>query len=319
MAEDAPTSVSVDVSYEDRNSRPQERGGVGPRVVALGGGHGLGVALRAIRRYAGTVTAVASVADDGGSSGRLRRDFGVPAPGDVRKCLVALADDGSPWAEAFEHRFEAGELHGHALGNLVIVGLTEVLGDFTHALDEAGRVLGAAGRVLPATTDPVVLKADVEGVQVEGQVAVQNSRGRVRRVELVPTDAAACPDAVTAIRDADQIVIAPGSLFTSVLPVLCVRELRDAVARARGRVVQVCNLHPQVPETDGLDATDHLRAALDHGARVDVFLYERGGILSADDAAIEALGTVPVGADLTEPGTHVHDPGRLAAALGALL
>ncbi len=293
--------------------------GDAPRVVALGGGHGLGVALRAIRRYAGRVTAVASVADDGGSSGRLRRDYGVPAPGDLRKCLVALAPDGSPWAEAFEYRFDAGDLHGHALGNLMIVGLTEVLGDFTRALDEAGRVLGATGRVLPATTDPVVLKADVEGVQVEGQVAVQNSRGRVRRVELVPTDAAACPDAVAAIREADQIVVAPGSLFTSVIPVLCIGELRDAVAQARGRVVQVCNLHPQVPETDGLDATDHLRAVLDHGARVDVFLYQRGGILRADDTEIEALGAVPVGADLTEPGTPGHVPERLATALRALL
>lgn len=319
MADGPPLSVSVDASYEDRSSRPQERGGDAPRVVALGGGHGLGVALQAIRRYAGTVTAVASVADDGGSSGRLRRDLGVPAPGDLRKCLVALAPEGSPLAEAFEYRFDAGDLHGHALGNLVIVGLTEVLGDFTRALDEAGRVLDTIGRVLPATTDPVVLKADVEGVQVEGQVAVQNSRGRVRRVEVVPTDAAASPDAVRAIREADQIVIAPGSLFTSVLPVLCVRELRDAVARAPGRVVQVCNLHPQVPETDGLDATDHLRAVLDHGARVDVFLYERGGILGADDAAIEALGTVPVGAELTEPHSQVHEPGRLAAALRALL
>jgi uncharacterized cofD-like protein len=275
--------------------------------------------LRAIRRYAGEVTAIASVADDGGSSGRLRRDLGVPAPGDLRKCLVALAADGSPWADAFEHRFEAGDLHGHALGNLVIVGLTEVLGDFTRALDEAGRVLGAIGRVLPATTDPVVLKADVEGVQVEGQVAVQNSRGRVHRVELVPTDAAACPDAIEAVRRADQVVIAPGSLFTSVLPVLCVPELRDAVAGARGRVVQVANLQPQVPETDGLDATDHLRAALDHGARVDVFLYQRGGILRADDTAIAALGAVPVGAELTRPDAPTHDPERLATALGALL
>jgi uncharacterized cofD-like protein len=291
----------------------------GPAVVALGGGHGLAVALRAIRRYAGTITAVVSVADDGGSSGRLRRDLGVPAPGDLRKCLVALAGDDTVWEEAFEHRFAGGELHGHALGNLVIVGLTEVLGDFTRALEEAGRLLHAIGRVLPATTDPVVLKADVEGEPVEGQVAVQNSRGRVRKVELVPGDATACPEAVRAIAEADQIVLAPGSLFTSLIPVLCVQELRDAVAQTRGRVIQVANLRPQVPETDGLDATDHLRAVLDHGARVDAFVYQRDGALVADDAAIRARNVLPVAANVTAGDRETHDPLRLAVTLTALL
>ena len=138
----------------------------GPKVVALGGGHGLAMTLRGVRGYAGQLTAVASVADDGGSTGRLRRDFGVPAPGDLRKCLVALAGDAEVWPDAFEHRFSAGDLEGHALGNLMIVGLTETLGDFCRALDEAGRLLHAVGRVLPATTDAVVLKADIEGEDV---------------------------------------------------------------------------------------------------------------------------------------------------------
>ena len=166
----------------------------GPAVVALGGGHGLSVVLRAAREYAGTITGVVSVADDGGSSGRLRRDFGVPAPGDLRRCLVALAGSDNVWRDAFEHRFGGGELGGHALGNLVIVGLTETLGDFSAALQEAGRLLDAVGRVFPATADAVVLKADVEGEAVEGQVAVQNSAGRIRRVELVPSDAGAPAD-----------------------------------------------------------------------------------------------------------------------------
>lgn len=291
----------------------------GPAVVALGGGHGLAVALRAIRRYAGSVTAVVSVADDGGSSGRLRRDLGVPAPGDLRRCLVALAGDDTIWDQAFEHRFVGGELHGHALGNLVIVGLTEVLGDFTQALDEAGRLLHAIGRVLPATTDPVVLKADVEGEPVEGQVAVQNSRGRVRKVELVPGDATACPDAVKAITEADQVVLAPGSLFTSLIPVLCVREICDAVVHAQGRVIQVANLRPQVPETEGLDATDHLRAVLDHQARVDAFVYQRDGLLAADDVAIRARNVLPVAANVTSGDGESHDPVRLAVTLTALL
>jgi uncharacterized cofD-like protein len=291
----------------------------GPTVVALGGGHGLSVVLQAARQYASNVTAVVSVADDGGSSGRLRRDFGVPAPGDLRKCLVALAGSDTVWRDAFEHRFGGGELGGHALGNLVIVGLAETIGDFTAALDEAGRLLRAVGRVLPATTDIVVLKADVEGEAVEGQVAVQNSHGRIRRVELVPGDAAASPEAVAAIERADQVILAPGSLYTSLLPVLCVRDLRAAVGAAPGRVIQVSNLRPQHPETAGLDATDHLRAVLEHGARVDVFLYQAGGTLTADAATIRALEVEPVGADVARQDGLLHDRGKLATALGTLL
>jgi uncharacterized cofD-like protein len=291
----------------------------GPKVVALGGGHGLAMTLRGVRGYAGEITAVASVADDGGSTGRLRRDFGVPAPGDLRKCLVALAGDAPVWPEAFEHRFGAGDLEGHALGNLMIVGLTETLGDFCHALDEAGLLLHAVGRVLPATTDAVVLKADIEGEDVEGQVAVQNSAGRIRRVGLIPSDAPACADALVAILDADQIVLAPGSLYTSLLPVICVPELRDALASAPAGVVQVCNLRSQVPETNGLDASDHLRAVLEHGGRVDRFLFQAEGILAADEGAIRALGVEPVPAEVARPDGLAHDPLKLAEALQALL
>ena len=291
----------------------------GPAVVALGGGHGLSVVLRAAREYAGTITGVVSVADDGGSSGRLRRDFGVPAPGDLRRCLVALAGSDTVWRDAFEYRFGGGELGGHALGNLVIVGLTETLGDFSAALQETGRLLDAVGRVFPATADAVVLKADVEGEAVEGQVAVQNSAGRIRRVELVPSDAAAPAEAIAAIASADQVVLAPGSLYTSLLPVLCVRDLRAAVAAAPGRVLQVANLRPQQPETAGLDATDHLLAVKEHGARVDAFLYQQGGALAADDAVIRDWGVDPAPADVARTDGLVHDPGKLAAALQALL
>lgn len=293
----------------------------GPAVVALGGGHGLAVALAGVRRYAGSITAVVSVADDGGSSGRLRKVHGVPAPGDLRKCLVALAASDTIWREAFEHRFSGGELDGHALGNLVIVGLAQTLGDFGRALEEAGRLLNCAGRVLPATTDPVVLQAeagDGGSAPVEGQVAVANSPEPIRRVHIVPEDAKAHPEAVSAIELADQVVLAPGSLFTSLVPVVCVPALREAMAAARGRIVHVCNLRPQIPETLGLDATDHLRAVLDHGARVDTFLYQEGG-LEANEPVIEALGIEPVAADLAAPSGLVHDPARLAKALEALV
>jgi uncharacterized cofD-like protein len=165
----------------------------------------------------------------------------------------------------------------------------------------------------------VVLKADVEGEAVEGQVAVQNSAGRKRRVEVVPSDAAAPGGAIAAIAAADQIVLAPGSLYTSLLPVLCVRDLGAAVVEARGRVVQVSNLRPQPPETTGLDATDHLLAVKEHGARVDVFLYQQDGVLVADDDVIRSGGVEPVPAAVARADGLVHDPGKLATALQALL
>ena len=297
-------------------------------VVALGGGHGLATALRAVRRYADDLTAVVSVADDGGSSGRLRRDLGVPAPGDLRRCLVALAGDDRLWADAFEYRFAGGELEGHALGNLILVGLAETLGSFEAALDEAGRLLGAVGRVLPATSESVELKAEVGGsaaldegaepVEVAGQVAVANSQG-IRRIGLVPADAAASPGAVGAIVVADQVVLAPGSLYTSLLPVLCVAGIRDAVARTRAQVVQVCNLHPQPPETTGLDGGDHLRAVLDHGTRVDVFLIEADGALAVDATLVSEWGVRLVAGDVARPSGRAHDPVKLAPALADLL
>ncbi len=295
----------------------------GPRVAAIGGGHGLAVALRAIRIYAGSVTAVVNVADDGGSSGRLRREYPIPPPGDLRRALGALADDDAVWTEAFEHRFTSGELADHALGNLVLLGLTEVLdGDFTAALAEAGRLLDAVGTVVPATTDPVELRAEIDtgpvetnGAVVEGQVAVSTAPGRIRSVELVPANPTACPDAVCALDEADQIVLAPGSLYTSVLPVVVVPGIADAVRQADGIVVQVANLSPQIPETEGLGLADHLRAVLDHGGRVDRFLYDPAGTLAPDDDAVRALGADPVAAPVARPHGLAHDTERLADAL----
>jgi uncharacterized cofD-like protein len=303
--------------------RPGEGGARrdGPAVVALGGGHGLAVALSAVRQYAGSITAVVSVADDGGSSGRLRRDLDVPAPGDLRKALVALAPDPG-WSRALEHRFRSGELEGHAVGNLFLVGLAEAVGgDLPTALAEAGRLVGAVGQVLPATVDAVVIKAEVAGEAVEGQVAVAEAgrRGRIERVELVPQDAAACGEALAAIAAADQIVLAPGSLYTSVVAVLCVPALRAAIAQAGAKAVQVTNLHTEVPETEGLDGTDHLLAVLDHGARVDVFLYDQDRGLAVDAAKVRARGVEPVAADLADDPGAEHAPAKLAKALAKLV
>jgi len=290
------------------------------KVVALGGGHGLAVALRAIRRYAQSVTAVVSVADDGGSSGRLRRDLGVAAPGDLRKSLVALAAETGPWPAAFEHRFESGELSGHALGNLLIVGLAASLGDLNRALDEAGRLLGAVGRVVPATVEAVTLEADIGDEAVIGQVAVESltAGAVVNRIRVVPADAAATPDALEAIADATQVVLAPGSLYTSVLAVLCVPEIRAAVANTAGRVVHVANLRADA-ETFGLDGTDQLQVLLDHDVRVDVLLHDPRYGLAVNETDITERGVLSVAADIAAPAGCAHDPTKLARALAALL
>ena len=279
----------------------------GPRVVALGGGHGLAATLRAVRQYGADITAIVSVADDGGSSGRLREVFGVPPPGDLRKCLVALSTP-SVWSTAFEHRFDAGELEGHALGNLVIAGLAASTGDFLFAVEEAGRLVRAGGTVLPATTVPVVLKADAAGGAVEGQVAVGQAE-RIMRVSLVPVDPSPPAAALTALARADQIVLGPGSLYTSVLAVVAVPALREALAAARGRKVYVCNLRPQVPETEGYDVAAHLAALEGHGVEVDVVLCDTGGV------PLGAPSRPWVEAPLARPNGLAHDADKLAAAL----
>jgi uncharacterized cofD-like protein len=291
-----------------------------PRIVALGGGHGLSVALRALREYAGEITAVVSVADDGGSSGRLRRDLDVPAPGDLRRCLVALAGDEGPWPAAFEYRFRSGELADHALGNLVLVGLAETLGDLTAALDQAGRLVGAVGRVLPATIGPVSMTAKVGSELVTGQTAIARAgeHDRIHDVELTPTDPAACADAVDAIAAADQIVLAPGSLYTSIVAVLCVPGIRAAIDAASGQVVQVANLALE-NETAGHDGADHLTAVREHGGRVDAFLYDPDAGPSVDPNRIAALGAQPIAGTIAAPGGAGHDPRQLAKALSALL
>jgi uncharacterized cofD-like protein len=283
-----------------------------PRVVGLGGGHGLAASLRAIRRYAGEVCAVVSVADDGGSSGRLRAAFGIPAPGDLRRCLVALAADGDDGvlSRAFEHRFDAGELSGHALGNLVIAGLAAATGSFEQGLAEAGRLLGCVGQVRPATTMPAVLEARVGERQVSGQVAVDRA-GPVSGVWLVPPDVRPPERALSAIAAADQVVLGPGSLFTSVLAVLAVPGLREALASTGAQVVYVANLRAGA-ETAGLDVAAHEAALVEHGVRPDVVL--------ADATAME-VGRVSarlVTADLARPDGLGHDPARLGEALAAL-
>lgn len=280
----------------------------GPRVVALGGGHGTSVTLQAARLYAGDITAIVSVADDGGSSGKLREALGIPAPGDLRRCLVSLSDpDSNALAKAFEHRFE----DGHALGNLVIAALTATTGSFTQALDDTARLLEARGRVLPATVDAVVLKAVADCGEVRGQVNVA-SAGRIAHVSIVPPDAKPPDEALEAIAIADQLVLGPGSLFTSVLAVVAVPAIRTALTEAKAPLVYVCNLHA-TEETEGFDVAAHVDALIAHGITPDVVVCDPAGIEIGD------LAVRTVEADLGTTGGGAHDPAKLARALADLV
>ncbi len=287
--------------------------GARPSVVAIGGGHGTAVTLRAARRYAGTLTGVVSVADDGGSSGRLRELLNMVAVGDIRKCLVALADEDSALAVAFERRFDEGELAGHVLGNLVLTGLIDATGDLVLGVREAAQLLGACGDILPATTERVVLKAEAAEGTVAGQVAVMGT-GDIRKVSLVPDDAQAPPLAVERIAQADQIVIGPGSLFTSVLAAVAVRGITEAVASSAAQVVYVCNLRPQVPETEGFDVAAHVAALARHDVKVNMVVCDsiQGMDIGATDVSV-------LDDPLTGENTLVHSPAKLAQALSGLL
>ena len=287
----------------------------GPSVVAIGGGHGLAASLTAARTYAGRITAVVSVADDGGSTGRLRAAGDRPAPGDLRKCLVALAPDSSPLLRAMEHRFTSGELEGHAFGNLLIAALEDSEGDLVAALDEVGRLLGTVGRVLPAATTPVELRAVVgSGAEVRGQVAVAG-RSDLQSVALDPPEVQACGPAVEAIEAADQVVLGPGSLYTSVLAATAVPGIGDALRATDAQLVYVCNLRPQASETQDYGVADHVAALERHGIIPDLVLFDPATIGAADGVA----GTELRAASLSSVAGSAHDVERLGAELAAVL
>jgi uncharacterized cofD-like protein len=318
-------------------------GGPALRVAALGGGTGLPRVLAGLgpgldpegeRRV--DVTAIVTTADDGGSSGELRRVYGVPAPGDVRNCLVALAAGPNALAGVFQHRFEGGGgLDGHTVGNVVLTALAQKLGDFGSAVAAAAELLGVRGHVVPASAQPVELVARLEdGRIVRGEAALARARGRVAELRLArPTDAPAA--AIEAIRSADLVVLGPGSHYSSVLASLLARGMGEALRATSATRVLVVNLFTQPGETDGYTAADHVRALQRHlGDVVDVALVQRPAFPEAvarayaeegaapvalDRAALEALGVVPVVADLlAEGGIGRHDPQKLARALLAI-
>ena len=311
-------------------------------AVALGGGHGLAATLTALRHLhddltIDDLTAIVTVADDGGSSGRLRSEFGVLPPGDLRMALAALCGDdrwGDTWARLLQHRFSGdGEMRDHVVGNLLIVGLWELLGDHVDALDWVGRLLGAKGRVLPMALTPMDITARVRGITddpdelttVRGQVEVATTGGVITSINLVPDDPPVSADAVAAIRDADMVVLGPGSWFTSVLPHLMVPALRDALVDTEARVIVVLNLEEQAGETGGFGPADHLAVLTEHAPDLQVYavLADRG--VPADELAelqevVDASGArlfvddVAVG-----DGTARHDPRKLASAYSRIL
>ena len=303
-----------------------------PRVVAFGGGHGLAASLAALRQVTPELTAVVTVADDGGSSGRLRAELGALPPGDLRMALAALAgtdDWGRVWSGLVQHRFDGrGSLAGHPVGNLMITALAEQLGDPVAALDLVGQLLGAAGRVLPLSTEPLEIVADVVGLdphdagapaEVRGQVAVATTPGRVVSVRLEPADPPACPEAVHAVGEADWAVLGPGSWFTSVIPHLLLPEMAKALTAGPARVVLALNLSPQAGETDGFSPENHLEVLAAHAPDLEI------AVVVADESTLagspEGLrqAAAGFGAELVvarvgcDDGSPRHDPNRLAS------
>ena len=243
----------------------------GPRIVTIGGGHGLATLLRGLKAHTGNLTAVVTVADDGGSSGRLRESHGILPPGDIRNCLAALSNDEAMLTQLFQYRFSGSpDLEGHSFGNLFITALADLTGSFESAVVESGRVLSVNGRVLPSTLNDVKLVASMElphsinEVRVEGESKIPEMAGRVRRVWLEPDDAPAFPPVIKAILNADVIVVGPGSLYTSIMPNLLVHDLLTAMHASRATKIYVCNIATQSGETDAYSCYDHVRALEGH-------------------------------------------------------
>jgi len=303
----------------------------GPRIVAIGGGTGLSTLLRGLKGYSANITAVVAVADDGGSSGRLRQQLGIVPPGDIRNCIAALADAEPLMTQLMQYRFPPGSgLDEHAFGNLFIAAMTAVTGDFEEAVRESNRVLAVRGQVLPATSVPLNLSARLaSGRRIDGQVGIGNAKEPIERVFIEPPDVRANPEALERILEADMVVIGPGSLYSSVLPNLLISDIRDALAAAQGMRVYVCNVATQPGETGSFSAAEHLEALFEHIGEglIDYVLVNRnwharqpdgwlGQPVQIDERRLEELPVVVIEEDLVDvANAHRHDSAKLAAAL----
>ena len=322
------------------------------RVVAIGGGTGLSTLLKGLKRYVVTPALAASgqatiselcgvvtVSDDGGSSGRLRKEFNMLPPGDVRNCVVALSEDEALLSRLFQHRFQKGSgLEGHSFGNLFLAALTSITGDFAEAVRLSSEILLTRGHIYPATTSNVELEAEFEdGTRVRGETRITASKGKIRELFLVPPDVQPLPQTFEAIASADLITIGPGSLFTSLIPNLLVRGMGEAIVSSNAVKVYICNLMTQANESLGLSASDHIRA-LNRHARVQLFDYalinrtpvspdlkakyalEGASQITVDLEAIEAIGICPVLGDYLDEDTVArHAADRVASDLMSLM
>jgi uncharacterized cofD-like protein len=314
----------------------------GPRIVAIGGGTGLSTLLRGLKEHTSNLTAIVTVADDGGSSGALRSELGIPPVGDIRACIAALADAEPLMADLLGYRFPGyeraesglvetspGSLSGHALGNLLLAAMTAIEGgDFEEGVRRMNRVLAVRGKVVPASATPINLVARTRaGDTVSGQSTIMRTTG-IERVWIQPTDVRAARDAIVAIADAEIVVLGPGSLFTSVLPVMLIPEIRQAVADASGIRVYACNVATQAGETEGFDLADHVDALIAHTERDIVDLVIANDRFDGEDAPWPADAVEPRWPPLAEPAPHLatdavaslddphhHDPDRLATAI----
>ena len=311
----------------------------GHRIVVIGGGTGLSTMLRGLKEYTSNITAVVTVTDDGGSSGALQRNLGMLPPGDIRNCIVALADEETLMTELFQHRFDVGEgLTGHSFGNLLIAAMTDITGDFEEAVKETSKVLAIRGRVMPSTVQNVTLRAELaDGSVVEGETRISESAQPIRRISLVPRHVRPLQEALEAIRLADAIIVGPGSVYSSVIPNLLVDGMADAIVASNAVKIYVCNVMTQPGETDHYRASDHVKAVVEHsGKRVFKHVlvnkevpsmrllekYRREGaeLVSPDVDVIREMGYKPITGGLINQTEVVrHDPQKLAQAIVRLV
>lgn len=309
----------------------------GPNIVTVGGGTGLSTLLRGLKQYSANITAIVTVADDGGSSGRLRREIGVLPPGDIRNCLAALADEEKLLTELFQYRFQAGEgLNGHSFGNLFLTAMSEVTGDLERAIAASSKVLAIRGKVLPSTLSDVSLWAELgDGRIVEGESNIPKARGKIVNMGCTPANPPALPAALKAIAKADYIIIGPGSLYTSIIPNLLVPEIREAIAASNAPRIYVCNIMTQPGETEGYTVADHIQAidqvcgekifdaVLVHGRNPSAqalirYAEEHSYPVYLDREKVAKLGRRAVLANVMDEDEHGyvrHNPFRLASIL----
>ncbi|NRB07228.1 MAG: YvcK family protein [Richelia sp.] len=309
----------------------------GPKIVVIGGGTGLSTLLRGLKSYSANITAIVTVADDGGSSGRLRREIGVLPPGDIRNCLAAMADEEKLLTELFQYRFSAGDgLTGHSFGNLFLTAMSEITGDLERAVAASSKVLAIRGQVLPATLTDVSLWADLaDGRHIEGESSITEAGGKIMSIGCTPANPPALPAAIKALKEADCIIMGPGSLYTSVIPNLLVPEIADVIAASTAPRIYVCNIMTQPGETQGYSVSDHIKA-IDNAcgrslfnavlvqkkqpsARAHIrYAQENSHPVFCDRAEINKLGTRVVIANIMhedETGCVRHDPQKLARVL----